>query len=60
MNTREMWVLEHMARQRTVDVRTVSEVYRQTAIDLAMREPPLVDIDADRMFLTAEGKAAAR
>lgn len=49
-------VLRHIA-ERGADLRQVSEAFRQTAIDLAMAEPPLVDIDADRLFVTPAGEA---
>ena len=40
------------------DLRKISESYRQCIIDLAMMEPPLVDVEADHVFLTAAGRAA--
>jgi hypothetical protein len=43
-----------------VDLRGTSEAMRQRLIDLAMMEPPLVDVDADRVFLTAAGREAER
>jgi hypothetical protein len=44
--------------QRSLDLRRVSEPMRQRLIDLAMCEPPLVDVDADRVFLTEAGRRA--
>lgn len=44
--------------QRVLDLRLISEPMRQRVIDLAMMEPPLVDVDADRIFLTDAGRAA--
>lgn len=37
-------------RQKLIDL-------RQKLIDLGMREPPLVDVDADRVSITAAGRA---
>lgn len=50
-------ILEHLAEVGCVDLRTISEPLRQRLIDLAMEEPPLVDVDADRVFLTKAGRA---
>lgn len=50
-------VLRHVAEVGTIDLRKVSEAMRQRLIDLAMREPPLVDVEADRVFLTDAGRA---
>lgn len=50
--------LRLLGNVREVDLRQVSDVMRQRLIDLAMQEPPLVDIDADRIFLTEAGKSA--
>lgn len=50
-------VLEHLAAVGMVDLRKIGEPMRQRLIDLAMEEPPLVDVDADRVFLTEAGKA---
>lgn len=44
--------------QRVLDLRHVSEPMRQRLIDLAMCEPPLVDVDADRVYLTNAGRVA--
>jgi len=41
------------------DLRKVSEQYRQGLIDLGMREPPLIEVDADRVTLTDAGRQAA-
>lgn len=51
-------VLEHLAEVGTVDLRKISEPMRQRLIDLGMEDPPLVDVDADRVFLTDAGRAA--
>lgn len=53
-------ILRHIAEIRTLDLRKVSEPMRQRLIDLAMMEPPLVDVDADRVYLTQAGQDAAR
>ena len=50
-------VLEHIAEVGKLDLRRISEPMRQRLIDLAMEEPPLVDVDADRVFLTEAGRA---
>lgn len=50
-------VLRHVADVGTVDLRKISEPFRQRLIDLAMMEPPLVDVDADRVTLTDAGRA---
>lgn len=42
----------------TVDLRRISEPTRQKVIDLGMMEPPLVDVDADRVFITRAGRLA--
>lgn len=52
-------VLQDIRRRRHVDIRTVSEAYRQAAIDLGMMEPPMVEIEADMLRLTDAGRAAA-
>jgi hypothetical protein len=60
-------VLRHIAEPRVdmltgrinqIDIRKISEPYRQTAIDLGMHEPPLVDIDGDFLFISPAGRAA--
>lgn len=38
-----------------VDLRKISEPYRQKAIDLGMMEPPLVDVRGDFLIPTADG-----
>lgn len=48
-------ILLHLAKVGSVDLRKISEPMRQRLIDLGMREPPLVDVDADRVSLTMEG-----
>jgi hypothetical protein len=51
-------VLRNIIDRRWVDIRKISEPYRQNAIDLAMMEPPLIDINADQMFATDAGRSA--
>jgi hypothetical protein len=53
-------ILRHLAENGTIDLRKISEPMRQRLIDLAMMEPPLVDVDADRVSLTQAGQDAAR
>lgn len=48
-------VLEHLAEVGCLDLRKISEPMRQRLIDLAMEEPPLVDVEADQVRLTAAG-----
>lgn len=48
-------ILEHLARVGSVDLRVISEPMRQRLIDLAMEDPPLVDVDADQVRLTDAG-----
>lgn len=50
-------ILQQLAVGGELDLRHVSEPLRQRLIDLAMLEPPLVDVDADRVFITAAGRA---
>lgn len=40
------------------DIRKLTERQRQKFIDLAMMEPPLVDIDGDWIFATEDGRKA--
>lgn len=42
-------------RIQFVDLRGIGEPMRQRIIDLGMMEPPLVDVDADKVFLTEAG-----
>lgn len=58
MKATQMMVLKDIAKRKSVDIRTISEPYRQRMIDLGMMEPPLVEIDADRVSLTNAGRAA--
>jgi hypothetical protein len=60
-------VLRHIAEPRVdmltgrinqIDIRKISEPYRQRAIDLGMMEPPLVEIDGDFLSITDAGRAA--
>lgn len=44
-------------RIQTVDLRDISPAMRERLIDLAMQEPPLIDVDADQVFVTDAGKA---
>lgn len=57
MKITQMLVLKDIARRGFVDIRKISEPYRQRMIDLGMMEPPLVTIDADRVSLTMAGQA---
>lgn len=50
-------ILRHLAENGPLDLRKISEPMRQRLIDLGMMEPPLVDVDADRVFITAAGSA---
>lgn len=52
-------ILRQMAAGGPLDLRHVSEPMRQRLIDLAMLEPPLVDVDADRVSLTDAGQRLA-
>lgn len=48
-------VLRHVADD-DVDLREIGEFLRERLIDLIMHEPPLIDVDADRVFLTQAGR----
>ena len=50
-------IMEELAGGTVMDLRKVSEPMRQRLIDLAMQEPPLVDVDADRVSITDAGRA---
>lgn len=50
--------LRHLESVGHIDLRKASEPLRQRLIALGMCEPPIVDVDADRVFLTEAGKAA--
>jgi len=52
-------VLRQLSVLGSYDLRHVSEPMRQRLIDLAMLEPPLVDVDADRVSLTEAGRKVA-
>lgn len=58
LNFTHWMVMKLVYAHRQIDLRRYSESVRQRAIDLAMREPPLIDIDADHIFLTEAGHAA--
>jgi hypothetical protein len=47
--------IDRAGRHKTVDLREISEPMRQRLIDLAMHEPPLVDVDADQVRPTWDG-----
>lgn len=49
-----------LVAERGLDLRKIRESTRQRAIDLAMMEPPLVDVDSDRLFITPAGRAALK
>lgn len=51
-------VLRHINQVGAADLRHMSEPMRQRVIDLGMLDPPLVDVDADRVFVTDAGRAA--
>lgn len=53
-----MAVLRHIDLVGCRDLRDVSEPLRQRMIDLAMMEPPLLDVDADRVYVTEAGRKA--
>ena len=57
---RQLQVLRDIDARGTVDIRRQIEEYRQRAIDLGMMEPPLVDIEADRLTLTDAGREALK
>ena len=40
------------------DLRQINEATRQEIISAAMRDPPLVDVDADQPYLTPAGREA--
>jgi hypothetical protein len=42
------------------DLRKISEPHRQKIIDLGMMEPPLIAVDADKVFVTDAGRAVLR
>lgn len=50
-----MAVLRSVADCGEVSLREVGEAYRQRLIDLGMQEPPLVDVDGERVKITAAG-----
>lgn len=50
--------LAHVAAAERVDLREISEPMRQRIIDLGMMEPPLVDVNADQVYLTDAGRTA--
>lgn len=56
--TMHMAVLHHIDLRGGWDIRTMSEPFRQRVIDLGMMEPPLLDTDADHVFVTEAGKDA--
>lgn len=67
MTEAQIIVLRHIAEPRVdmltgrinqIDIRRISEPYRQRAIDLGMMDPPLVEIDGDFLRITDAGRAA--
>lgn len=58
LSFRERASLDLFRNTATLDLRSVGEKLRQGLIDLGMREPPLVDVDADRVYLTQAGREA--
>ena len=57
LNAIQVALLGNVAK-RGADLRKVSEQYRQHLITFGMMEPPLVDVDADRVTINAAGRAA--
>lgn len=51
-------ILRNVERPGGDDLREVSESYRQKLIDLAMMEPPLVEVDADQVTIASAGRMA--
>lgn len=51
-------MLENLAKRGGADLRKISEQYRQMLITFGMMEPPLVDVDADRVTITEAGHRA--
>lgn len=47
-------------RIQSVDLREIGEAMRQRIIDLAMMEPPLVDVDGPRVIMTVSGECTLR
>lgn len=47
-----------MAAANRVDIRKIAEPTRQRFIDLAMMEPPMVDMDGPWIFITEVGRVA--
>lgn len=58
LNATHWLVMKLLYTKKEIDLRRYSEKVRQRAIDLAMHEPPYIDIDADRIFLTDAGSTA--
>lgn len=56
MKMTQLLVLRDIQKRGSVDIRAISEPYRQRMIDLGMMEPPLVQVDADRVSLTDAGR----
>lgn len=56
----ELDLLNNLRVRRGADLRKVSEQYRQKLIGWAMREPALVDVDADIVTVSAAGEALLR
>ncbi|BEV44727.1 hypothetical protein [Afipia carboxidovorans] len=52
-------VLRKILDNGPLDLTGMGEWYRQRCIELAMEEPPLVDVDGSQVFLTKEGEAFA-
>jgi hypothetical protein len=56
LTTNQLRMLGTVAK-RAADLRKISEQYRRLLIDFAMMETPLVDVDADQVFVTDAGRA---
>lgn len=51
-------VLSKIKRERGMNLNGYTEGVRQRVIDLAMHEPPLVDMEGDQVVITEAGKTA--
>lgn len=58
LETIHLIALQNVVDKTWVDIRKISEPHRQRLIDLGMMEPPLVDIDADQIYITEAGRNA--
>lgn len=51
----QITMLENLAKRGGADLRKISEAYRQMLITFGMMDPPLVQVDADRVTITEAG-----